>query len=118
MTTKILTGVLVPKHGYHRNGTAVILFDPFMVAGDANGVDLNQTGEGTFAAPPGKKVTIRQARVGDKEVGPPGPAGKELGLVNINDGSPNVKYLTVDWSTTGNTEIRAMSFLVMGEVAE
>jgi hypothetical protein len=115
MATKILTGVLVPKLGYHRNGSAVILFNPFMVAGDANGVDLNQTGEGAFAEPPTKKVSIRQARVGDKEVG---PAGKELGILNINDGPPNVKYMTVDWNTSGRSELRAMSFLLVGDVED
>ena len=113
MATKILTGVLIPKHGYHKNGNAVILFHPFMVAGYANGVDLNQTGEGTFAEPPTKKVTIRQVRVADKD-GAPGD--KELGIVNFNDGAPNVKYLTVDWNTNGGSEIRALSFLIMGDV--
>jgi len=115
MATKILTGVLLPKHGYHKNGNAVILFNPFMVAGDANGVDLNQTGDGTFVEPPTKKVTIRQMRVGDKEGG---PADKDLGIVNFNEGAPSVKYLTIDWNTSGNTEIRALSFLIMGDVED
>ena len=44
------------------------------------------------------------------------PGDKELGIVNFNDGAPNVKYLTVDWNTNGGSEIRALSFLIMGDV--
>ena len=118
MATKILTGVLVPKHGRHQNGSAVILFNPFVVAGDANGVELNQTGEGAFLAPPSKKVSVQHAKVGDKNGGPAGPADHEPGMININDGPPNEKYLTVDWNASGKTDIRSMSFLIMGDVVE
>ncbi|MCB0168323.1 MAG: hypothetical protein KDI79_29110 [Anaerolineae bacterium] len=114
MATKILTGVLIPKQGFQINGNAVILFNPFMVAGDANGVDLNQTGQGAFTEPPTKKITIHQVRVSDEAT----PGDKDLGIINFTDGAPNLKYLTVDWNTNGNTEIRALSFLIMGEVED
>src|SRR5574341_2055229 len=44
MATRVLTGVLAPKAGFEGGGTAVILFNPPAVFGDASGLELNASG--------------------------------------------------------------------------
>lgn len=113
MATRVLTGVLAPKAGFEGGGTAVILFNPPAVFGDASGLELNASGAaGAYTAAPGKVLSLRHIKVADTVVD---AGGNQIDTFNINDGAPTQNDMVVSWATSNGGEIREMSFLIVGE---
>lgn len=113
MATRVLTGVLAPKAGFETSGTAVILFNPPQVFGDASGLELNASGAaGAYAAAPGKVVSLRHIKVADTVVD---ANGNQVDTFNINDGAPTQNDMVVSWATSNGGQIHEMSFLIVGE---
>lgn len=110
---RVLSGVLVPTSGNRQSGTATVSFDPFGITGDANGVELNESGaSGRFETSPGKVVSLRDCRVSDKDTF---FGGSQTDLFTVNDGVPSRDNMTISWSTSGGGEVRELSVLIVGE---
>jgi hypothetical protein len=114
MTLRVLTGVIVPDDNRRTSGSAVISFNPHSVAGDANGVELDTAGGGgNFSNRPGKVVSLREIKVRDKDTL---SGGSQNDFIRVHDNGLSTTQVEVEWSTTGGSEIRELSYLIVGDV--
>ncbi len=111
MNIRILSGILLPKTA---NGVATISFNPFGITGDADAVDPRSVGPTTnFKTVPGKIVSLRKIMVADKNTF---LGGSEDDLFSIEDHFANINTLVVKWWSSGGSQIKEISFMVIGEV--
>ena len=114
MALRVLTGVIVPDNHRRTSGTAVISFNPHIVAGDANGVELDTAGAaGNFSNRPGKVVSLREIKVRDKDTF---AGGSHNDFIRIHDNGLSTAQMEVEWATTGGSEVRELSYMIVGDV--
>lgn len=112
-STRVISGVLVPNAGSRTSGSATVSFNPPAITGDASGVEMNISGaNGDYGQPPGKVVSLREIRVGDKDTF---FGGSTIDLFSINDDPPTADHMVVRWNTSGGGEIREISVLIIGD---
>jgi len=117
MGLRVLTGILRPVPG-HQAGvghSATITFNPHGVSGDAIGAELSEIGDvGSFNAPPGKIVSLRQVQVTEWE----GFPLAEADLFILDDDNPTTGEMVVRWGTAGApslSQILEISYMIVGE---
>lgn len=123
-TTRILSGVLLPKQGCRTTGQAVIHFLPHRIEGDVeqpSSEDMAATGpEAPFAGAPGKMVALRRISVRytdrDSILGGEGRTyHEEWNLDDWFDDSGRAN-LTVRWEGGGRSEVLEIGYMIVGEV--
>lgn len=106
MALRILKGNLAPISGNETNGQAIIYFNPHQVTGDADGFDMVEFGEwGDFNNPPITLVSLKEILV-----------VHTFEQFRINDGYPSSTQVEVEWDASPGSQIRAMSYMIIGEV--
>ena len=114
MTLRVLTGVIIPDSNRRTSGTAVISFNPHTVAGDANGVELDAAGAGgNYSNRPGKVVSLREIKVRDKDTF---TGGSHNDFIRVHDNGLSTSQMEVEWSTTVGSEVRELSYMIVGDV--
>jgi len=114
MTLRVLTGVIVPDNNRRASGSAVISFNPHTVAGDANGVELDTAGAGgNFSNRPGKVVSLREVKIRDKDTF---AGGSHDDFIRVHDNGLSTSQIEVEWNTTGGSEVRELSYMIVGDV--
>ena len=115
MALKILSGLIAPDAKHRKQGSATIDFDPHSLSGDIvqpYDDDIQQIGpSGRYTGEPCKVNSLRQIQ----------HPGKTAASWFVSDQYTNPSRrdgLQVKWDIDGDGEIHAISYMIIGEVAE
>jgi hypothetical protein len=122
MALRVLSGILKPRAGFTRSGSATIDFHPHSVAGDVDAVgaaDSQALGpDMPFSSEPCKALSLRRIKLDDQDHSRPSEAvGVDTKVFDINDEYDRTlrNSLKVSWVANGRgAEILEISYMIIG----
>ena len=126
MPSRILSGILLPRHGCRSTGQAVIHFHPHRVEGDVeppSPEDIAEVGpDRPFSGMPCKVVALRRMTVKyrdrDSIMGGEGRTYHEEWNVDDWFDASGRTSLTVRWEGGSSSEIHEIGYMIVGEAEE